>query len=205
MKMRFILTWLILFSVSRHAAAQNAIVQAQGAANPPDFAKLSDEAASEAENNEESAILGSHEKIIAPAYFTNLATQIRLPGLSKEKRVLAICFLGRLRPNDNHSIEVLMEYIDLKTRFDPKTRISRWGEFPAKEALMRIGQPATPLVLTHLCDEKVKLRRRLMCEVLAGVEGKTLARQQIAERLAHESDSEKRANLEAALGEFDRL
>jgi hypothetical protein len=197
---------LIVFSIlTLRVAAQNSAMNSDCTTNPPDFSKLSYEAASDAVNFENDSILSTHEKKICPEYITNLANEIQQGNISDEKRVLGIWLLGSLRPNDTNSVEVLIKYIDLRaSRFDPKTRIRRWGDYPAEEALIKIGEPTVNPLLSYLPNEINGLRRHLMCEVLRRVEGKENAQGQIKQRLAAESDLTRQANLKAALKEFEK-
>jgi len=183
------------------------------ATNPPDFSKLSyaeaDKAASEEYNS-----IGIGQKKICPEYIPNLVNQLRNGQLNSDEKVLAVWLLGVLRPADTNSLAILIEYIDLKaTKFDFKTRLPRWGDYPAEEALIGIGKPAVSPILQHLPSETKELRRHLMCEVLIRVEGrkgevfneaegKVAAQNQIKQLIAAETDSTKRANLQAALKEL---
>jgi hypothetical protein len=142
--------------------------------NPSDFSILSYDKASAAVDSEDDLIVWRKIKKICPEYIANLVNEIRQRQLNADNKVLAIYLLGELRPSDTNSIEVLIENIDLKaTRFDHllKTRISiqRWGEYPAEEALIKIGQPVVIPILNDLPSETNQLRRKLMCDVLKKV------------------------------------
>jgi HEAT repeat protein len=90
--------------------------------------------------------------------------------LGDDNKVLAIYLLGELRPSDATSVELLIQNIDLKaTRFDLKTDFPRWGQYPAVEALIKVGEPAVILILNELPNETNQLRRQLLCEVLKRV------------------------------------
>jgi hypothetical protein len=138
--------------------------------NPPELNKMSYEEADQAISSEEDSILSTKIERICPEYITNLVIEIRSAQLNNNNRVLAIYFLGELRPSDTNSIEALIDYIDLKaSRFDPKTRFRRWGQYPAEEALIKIGKPVVDPILNHLPKETSELRRQLMCNVLKQV------------------------------------
>jgi hypothetical protein len=199
-----------------HAGAQSFLKHSDCATNPPDFGKLSSQEADEAAMSEELEILSSKIKTVCAGYFTNLVDQIRHGNLKNDNEVLAIWLLGELQPQDTNSIEALIENIDFKAlKPDPATRVSRWGQYPAQEALRRIGMPVVNPVLQHLPAESNPLRRHLICELLFKVEGKkgthfsaadgkATAQNQIKQQLANETDSTKRANLKAALKEFEK-
>jgi hypothetical protein len=194
---KYIGTVLLLIMTLR-AHAQNVAATSNCVTNPPDFAKLSYEEASEALEPEA-------RKEICPEYLTNLVSQIRHGNLSNDNKTLAIYLLGTFHPKDTNSIEALVECIDFRaSRFDPKTRISRWGEYPAEEALTRIGGPVINPILAHLPTETKQLRRHLMCEVLKRVADEKACQAHLSHVLAAESDATKKANLEAALAELQK-
>lgn len=184
--------------------------------NPPDISKLSYDEASDAVNSDVMDIMGARVKNICHEYITNLVNEIRHGNLDDDKKVLALYFLGALHPSDTNSIEVLIEYIDLKaSRFDPAISPRRWGEYPAEEALIVIGFPSINPILEHLPTETNELRRHLMCKVLILVEsrkgqvfyrsdGKMTAENQINQKISDESDPVKKANLELALKELEK-
>lgn len=170
--------------------------------NPPDFIHLSYEKANEAVNLEDNLIGRGVEKI-CPEYITNLVYQLQHGHLTNDNKTLAIYFLGTFRPSDTNSIETLIEDIDFRSsKVEVNLGPARWGMYPAKEALIKIGKPVVNPILEHLITENNELRRHLMCEVLKRVEGQETAQSQIKQRLVGESDSIKQANLEAALKEL---
>lgn len=205
-----------LIILTFHAGAQNFSHHFICATNPPDFGNLSSQEADKAVMLEDTDILLHKTKTVCAEYFTNLVDQIRRGKLKNENEVLAIWLLGELRPRDTNSIETLIDIIDFKAlKFDPATRVSRWGSYPAQEALIRIGTPVVNPVLQHLRGESNELRRHLMCDVLIQVEGKkgthfnasdgkAIARVQIKQQADAESDPTKHRNLEAALKELDK-
>jgi hypothetical protein len=184
--------------------------------NPPDFVKMSYSTASAAVDSELNDIMGYKTKKICPEYISNLVSQIRNGNLNNDNKILSIYLLGALGPSDTNSIDVLIEYIDLKAlRFDPAFGTRRWGEYPAEEALVKIGEPAISPILAQLSIEQNDFRRHLMCEVVRIVEnrkagainkydGKTAIRNLLKDRLDKEADPTKKANLELALREFEK-
>lgn len=187
-------------------------------ANPPNFIGMSYNDGRHAVDYEVDSILVTKTKKINGQYIADLVHQLRDVRLSNDKKVFVIYLLGELSPPGASSIEALIEYIDLKaTKLEPKGRISvqLWGEYPAEEALIKMGLPTVNPILNHLAIEKDTLRRHLMCEVLIRVEGKKglnfnaaegkhVAEDQIKEKLAQESNPERRANLQAVIQELTR-
>jgi hypothetical protein len=106
--------------------------------------------------------------------------------------------------NDTNAIEVLIESIDFKAVFrDYNLDVSRWGMYPAQEALIKIGRPTVNPIMAHLLVETDELRRHLMCEVLRRVDSRESVQIEIRKILAAELDSNRQANLKLALKEFD--
>jgi hypothetical protein len=184
--------------------SQNFVTASDCITNPPDFTKLSYDEASHAVDLDDDLIVATKVKKICPEYIENLVSQLRVDHLTNNNKTLAIYLLGILHPSDSTSIEVLIESIDFQTsKFDPKTGPMRWGQYPAEEALVKIGKPVVDPILEHLAAETNELRRHLMCQVLRQVEGKETAQDQIKQRLGSESDSIKQSNLQSALKEFE--
>jgi len=213
--MKYYIALIIQLTITLGVHAQNLNVISNCATNPPNFSKLPYKEADEAAFLEDD-LIGREAKTICPEYITNLVNQLRYGQLDNDNKVLAIWLLGELHPIDANSIDVLIEYVDLKaTKLDPKTRIRRWGDYPAEEALIKIGMPTVNHILNHLSTETNELRRHLMCvvlvevegkkgEVFNGADGKAITQNQIKHKLADESDSTRRANLEAALKELEK-
>jgi len=154
---------LFILLTTFHLHAQNCIT------NPPDFIYLSYNEANATVKSEDDSIGRGAEKV-CPEYITNLVYQLREGHLSNDNKTLAIYLLGELHPNDTNSIEFLIENIDFKaTKIDPPWAPRRWGEYPAEEALITVGQPAVIPILNHLPSETNQLRRQLMCDVLKQV------------------------------------
>jgi hypothetical protein len=151
----------LLLVIAFNTRAQNISVDSNCVTNPPDFSKMSYQVASQTVNNE-------LQKRICPEYIKNLVEEIRYGNLGNNK-VPAIYLLGELRPHDENSIDVLIENIDLKSPPNPLLAPLRWGEYPAEEALVKIGKPAINPILNHLPAETNELRRYLMCEVVKQV------------------------------------
>jgi hypothetical protein len=148
--------------------AQNAL-PSSAYDNPPDFGKLTYEKALDAVYDEDNMISRGAKKIGAQ-YINNLVHQLQYGHLSNDNKTLAINLLGDLHPNDTNAIEFLIENIDfIAARIEPPDHITRWGKYPAEEALVAIGKPAVEPILNHLPQENDELRRQLMCDVLKEV------------------------------------
>jgi hypothetical protein len=128
--------------------------------------------------------------------------QLRRQDVPVEGKVYAIYMLGELR--SFHAVTELIANIDLKaSKVDPRLRDARWGLYPAQEALVKIGRPATSTILDKLPSEAAPLRRKLMCDVILDVEGKDVARFLLDQEKGKQADPAKRANLEAAMKLLD--
>ncbi len=158
----------------------------------PDFT-----AVSEKEGDVAAAqVLESYENVTA-----ELIRQMADPKSSANAKTLAAYLLGELRVV--RAVGRLADNIDLKApRIDPKIRKGRWGEFPAQEALNKIGIPAAVEVLVRLRTEQNQLRRELMIRVIRGVYGDDFGRRFIQNRLAKETDPMHKQNLNLALKDF---
>jgi hypothetical protein len=199
-KSNLIIIWLNLVLLVLNLQANDSGTNDVRADSAPDFAVLSYDDADAKVNEMVGSLIYKPDKKPPIEYFDSLVSQLRGGRLTDEKKVLVIYLLGELHASDLNSINVLIENIDLKApRIDPRFDIVRWGDYPAEEALVRIGKPAINPILDHLLEEKNKLRRHLMCEVLLKVEGKEAARMQMKQRFDKESDISKRANIELAL------
>ena len=175
--------------------------------NPPDFEKLSYDELS-VKVDVEADTINMEFKKTCPEYISNLVNQIQSEKLSDDKKILAIYFLGELRPTNSLSIETLINYIDLKA--DPlahinKNRIDvkRWGLYPAEEALIKVGEPAVNLISNHLDNEVNDLRRQLMCEVLLQVEGGEAAKDLVKRKIDGCTNSTAQTNLVKALKQLE--
>jgi hypothetical protein len=166
--------------------------------NPPDFKKLDYEKANQAVERDQLRQLCSE-------YVTNLVNQLRGGQLSNDNKVLAIYLLGWLRPTDSTSIQYLIDTVDFKaSKLDSKTGLRRWGEYPAQEALMKIGKPTVAPILHYLPQETNELRRQLMCFVIKKVGNTEALFAQINQMLGDELNANRRANLEAAFKELKK-
>jgi hypothetical protein len=155
--------FLLFTMLGLHAQQSNA--SSDCVTNPPDFSRLSYQAADSAVYSEQDLIGRNMEKI-CPEFITNLMNQLQYGRLGRDNRALAIDLLGALRPSDSNTIEYLIQNIDFKrTKFDDPNRLSTQLKYPCEGALMQIGSPVVTPILNHLTIETNELRRHLMCEV----------------------------------------
>ena len=158
----------------------------------PDFTAVSEKEGDKAV----AQVLESYEKLTGA-----LIHQIEAHESSANAKTLAAYLLGEMRAR--RAVVALADNIDLKApRIDPKDRKGRWGEFPAQEALHKIGRPAAAEVIVRLRTEQNQLRRKLMVGVIRGVYGDDLGRLFVQNRLAKETDPMHKQNLNLALKEF---
>jgi hypothetical protein len=178
--------------------------------NPPDFSKLSYAEADSAARVEEENI--SSGRKFSPEYLTNMVCQLQRGKLSNHNKVLCAWLIGELRPNDMNSVECLIENIELEATNldDVRLGLIRWGNYPAEEALCKVGKSAINPIFEHLRIETDNRRRNLMCRVLELTEGgknvaenSGIAKGQLRDKIAVEKDPAKKANLEAAMKELE--
>jgi hypothetical protein len=132
---------------------------------PPDFTKM-------LSYREMNAALNAVEDLkptATPEYVSNLVFQIKQENASDEAKVYAVFLLGKLGATNADAIKILIDKIDLKAPPQIALRLPPWGQYPAEEALIKVGQPVIEPILNHLPKETNELRRQLMCDVLKQV------------------------------------
>ena len=95
------------------------------------------------------------------------------------------------------------------TKLKDNERMARWQQYPAVEALIRIGKPSVPAMLRNLESSSDKHVRGLSARVIFYVEGAQIGRLIVENAIAKEDDPVKKKNLEEALplikgGEYKR-
>jgi hypothetical protein len=125
----------------------------------------------------------------------NLVSQLN--GVkTNDDTTYAIYLLGALRARA--AVWGLVKIIDFKAEhIDVKLRIARWGEYPAQEALSKIGSPSAPVVLEALGKEDNELRQKLMLMVLRDCYGKDVA-DFVLQKAAQSAPPEAKARYEKA-------
>ena len=73
------------------------------------------------------------------------------------------------------------------------------GGYPAVPALVRVGMPSVRAILKVLPTERSALRRKLMVQVMVGVEGRAVARFRLRRLIAKATTAAAKTDLEAAL------
>lgn len=94
-----------------------------------------------------------------------------------------ICYvLGKMRAQ--RAVTVLVENIDLKAEeVAPKGRLPRWFSYPAREALVQIGQPASYAIMDIIGSNKLEPTKvHAYAEVVAEIEGSEYALMKLRER-----------------------
>jgi hypothetical protein len=115
-----------------------------------------------------------------------------------------IYLLGELR--DVRAVSSFIKFIDLKApRIDPRIRKPRWGDYPAAEALTKIGTQSVRILVLRLAEEQTKLRRQLMVTVIWEVEGEKAGRATLEVALTQQTNDAARTNMRASLEAFDAL
>jgi hypothetical protein len=111
----------------------------------------------------------------------------------------AILLLGDLRAEEG--VKPLLDRIDWEY-----TRSLNLDErFPALRALTVIGTPVVKPALERLTEVKGEFRRRLLCELLRRILGRSLAREALKIALAAEKDPGKAKQFEEALAALESL
>jgi len=181
------------------------------ATSPPDFASLSYVDARTAVGVTLDDVNGCLLHL-SSEYPLNIIQQLKEKNLSDNKKALAIYLLGAIKPQDTNSIAVLVERIDFEVKVpysDPKWRsLYSWSLYPARDALLRIGEASVgPIVLDLPCETNA-LRRQLLCAVVSTFwrTNWTTAWQpkaaidQLQRLRATESEQSRQQNIDAALG-----
>jgi hypothetical protein len=133
------------------------------------------------------------------AFTAAVLAEMKSPTLAT--RAEAIYLLGAYQIPDG--VTVLMENIDL--RFTPPEQTSFIlappPYYPAVWALTEIGMPSVHAILKALPREGNAHRRKLMVQVLVGVEGADVTRFRLKQAIAQATAKSEKANLNAALAE----
>ena len=145
-------------------------------------------------------------------YPLKIIEQLKEKNLTNDKKALAIYLLGRIMPQNTNSIVALVEQIDFKASVpygqSEWQRLYPWSLYPARDALLQIGEASIYPIVRYLPGETNALRRQLLCGVLA-----TFARKnwtttwkpkssidQLQRLRATESEPSRQHNIDEALG-----
>ena len=195
-------------------AAQAVLRQSRGfwiqgkviATNPPDFSSLF---YTNAKVDVEITLNDRPDYL--PEYSVKIISQLRDQNLTDDKRALAIYLLGKINPPVTSAIPVLIEQINFNVSvpYDhPQWRdLYPWSSYPARDALLRIGEVSIGPIVQDLPGETNALRRQLLCAVVStfGRTNWTTAWQpkpaieQLQRLRSTESDPSRQQNIDAAL------
>jgi len=124
-----------------------------------------------------------------------------LVGLGSEHEQIRFCsayLLGHYRFN-----QAAGSLADVVTMENPEltrnTREQRWGRYPAVEALIRLGKPSVPPMISNLETSDDEHVRGLSARVIYHVEGPELARIVVEMAITKQPDPVKKKRLETAL------
>jgi|WetSurMetagenome_2_1015567.scaffolds.fasta_scaffold457184_2 hypothetical protein len=158
----------------------------------PDFRQLSPDEGSDMVNSVDLA-LGHIE--------SDLLMQLSDEHTAQDTKTYLIFLLGQMR--SRVAVKPLYDLIDFKaTRMDPAFAPRRWGEFPAQEALVKIGTPAAIEGVNRLGVIDVEANRKSIAKVILAVDGKELGRSRIDFAIAQEKQPDARSKLGKALQYF---
>ena len=124
---------------------------------------------------------------------------------------MAIYLLGSIKPQDTNSIATLIDWINFSFSVQYKdinwSDLYPWSQYPARDALLRIGEASVGPIVQDLPSETNALRRQLLCAVVStfGRTNWTTAWQpkpaieQLQRLRSTESDPSRQQNIDAAL------
>jgi len=118
---------------------------------------------------------------------------------SNLQKCSAAYYLGEMRMSD--AVAALADHITLRSDASGSLikRLPVMKEYPAVEALIRIGKPSTRQMIQNLEERSDSLVRELCARVIRDVEGYDFARIIIQAAIAKQSDTGKKERLQAAL------
>jgi hypothetical protein len=130
---------------------------------------------------------------------SELIRQLHKPNMPNMAKVKIIYLLGELRVLA--ATGVLIENIDLAAeRMDPKDRIARWGPYPAREALVKIGPYASRIIMQIIGSPKFdEAKLDGYVAVLAEIELPRYALMKLQDRLCETTDEIVRGQYEAVV------
>ena len=180
---------------------------------PPDFASLS---YTDAKTAVDVTLLDMSSTIpyvrLGAEYPRKIVDQLKAKSLTDDKIALAIYLLGSIKPQDTNSIAALIERIDFKVNVSYSDTnwlyVSPWSLYPARDALLRIGEVSVGPIVQKLPGETNSLCRQLLCAVVSTF-GRTnwvtawqpkTAIDQLQRLRATESELSRRHNIDEALG-----
>jgi len=130
---------------------------------------------------------------------SELIRQLHKPNMPNMAKVKIIYLLGELRVLA--ATGVLIKNINLAAeRMDPKDRIARWGPYPAREALVKIGPYASRMIMQIIGSPKFdEAKLDGYAAVLAEIELPRYALMKLQDRLCETTDETIRGQYEAVV------
>lgn len=125
-------------------------------------------------------------------------------GLSVNIKTAAIYLIGRHRLSN--AVRELIKQIDFDSESQSRgSPLPLWGQYPAMEALINIGQPAVPAAVELLALDMNDLRRDLAVKVVRYVEDGEVAGFILTRAHAAETDPNRKTNLQDAMNRLAKL
>jgi len=119
-------------------------------------------------------------------------------------KTATIYLIGRHRLLNG--VRELIKQIDFESESQSHgSPLPLWGQYPAMEALIHIGQPAVSAAVELLGKEMNDLRRDLAVKVVHYVEDAEIAKFILTRAHAAETDPNRKANLQDAIERLDKL
>jgi len=119
-------------------------------------------------------------------------------------KTATIYLIGRHRLLNG--VKELIKQIDFDSESQSRgSPLPLWGQYPAMEALINIGQPAIPAAVDLLATDINDLRRDLAVKVIRYVEDAETAKFILARVHAGEIDPNRKANLQDAIDRLEKL
>ena len=149
---------------------------------------------------------------VLPEFSQKVLEQLKSEKLSNDKKALAIYMLSKVTPRDTNSIRAAIDQVDLRVNVPYSDHDWRflypWSLYPARDALLRIGESSVEPIVQDLRGETNALRRQLLCAVVStfGRTNWTTAWQpkaaiaQLQRLRATEAEPARQNNIDAALG-----
>ena len=136
---------------------------------------------------------------------SELIRQLHVRNMPNMAKVKIIYLLGELRVLV--ATGVLIKNIDLVAeQMDPKTRIARWGPYPAREALVKIGPYASRMIMNIIGSPKFdEAKLDGYAAVLREIESPRYALMKLQDRLSEAKGETLRGQYEAVVARIKTL
>lgn len=122
----------------------------------------------------------------------------------KTERLIQICYaLGELRAEQ--AIDELIPHLLVQVEVTLGKQRPRWGEYPIREALIKIGHPAAQRLLDRLGADSSEEFQRSAVFVIRAVYSAELAKQILEQKAAAETDHDRQARILACVPLLESL